>query len=280
MQNITLENVLYNAFQHYTNNLYTAIPCIVLTVYNNLEDQKVDVQPCVNQKTYEGDSTEHPPILGVPVVFPASSTSAFTFPINKGDTVLCVFSSKSTDVFKSGSGYPSDPNDFRRFDKRDAVAIPGLFPFQAAVNNPKKRTFSHSTQDAVLVHNIGTGSECEVRLKANGDIVANSPTKFEVNAPDVVVNSDTTTVNADTATINAPTTDINATTTTVTSPSITMVGNVSIDGNLSVTSGHTGTFNGSVSFVGGTVSHNGKSIGDTHKHSGVQTGGGQTGNPV
>ncbi len=31
---------------------------------------------------------------------------------------------------------------------------------------------------------------------------------------------------------------------------------------------------------GGVLTHNGKNVGDTHKHNGVQTGGGNTGNPI
>ena len=36
-------------------------------------------------------------------------------------------------------------------------------------------------------------------------------------------------------------------------------------------------FVGNAQFDGGSVTHNGKDIGNTHKHSGVQTGGGNTG---
>lgn len=39
---------------------------------------------------------------------------------------------------------------------------------------------------------------------------------------------------------------------------------------------HTGDFASS----GSSFTHNGKNVGDTHKHNGVQTGGGNTGNPI
>jgi hypothetical protein len=50
-------------------------------------------------------------------------------------------------------------------------------------------------------------------------------------------------------------------------------------------SGATGTgaaikIAGNVEFTGGTLTHNGKNIGSDHKHSGVQSGGSNTGNPV
>jgi len=50
------------------------------------------------------------------------------------------------------------------------------------------------------------------------------------------------------------------------------IGNVSLTGSLT-------TAGGDVSMSGGTITHNGKNIGSTHTHSGVQTGSGNTGGP-
>jgi hypothetical protein len=40
------------------------------------------------------------------------------------------------------------------------------------------------------------------------------------------------------------------------------------------------TMTGNFAFVGSSLTHNGKNIGSTHAHSGVTTGGGDTGAPV
>jgi phage baseplate assembly protein V len=40
------------------------------------------------------------------------------------------------------------------------------------------------------------------------------------------------------------------------------------------------TITGNVAISGGTLTHNGKDVGATHKHSGVEPGGGQSGQPV
>lgn len=278
MNEITLQEVLQSYVDSGLSSIYTALPCIVVNAY--LEEQRLDVQPVINIKDNEGISTPHPVILSVPLIFPASSTSSLTFPVNVGDTVLCVFAQRSTDVFKSSTdGKPQTPNDFRRLDKRDAIAIPGLWPFKNAINNPKRKSFTHDTSDTVLTHNVGTGNEVEVRLKKNGNLIINSPTKIEVNCTDAEVNSDT-------ATINAPSTEINATTTVINSPTITFNGNTVVSGNFSVASGYTSTFNGNLSMASGTLSvssgnitANGVSVGLTHTHSGVQTGSGSTGAP-
>jgi hypothetical protein len=53
--------------------------------------------------------------------------------------------------------------------------------------------------------------------------------------------------------------------------SITLEGNVTITGSLAVQGG---------AAITGTLTNNGAPVGSTHRHGGVQTGGGQTGTPV
>jgi len=65
--------------------------------------------------------------------------------------------------------------------------IPGIQPPGESINNPSKRTWPHSTEDVVLVNNIGTANECEVRLKASGDIVINTNQNVEVNCKNATV---------------------------------------------------------------------------------------------
>lgn len=190
MRQPSMEEGVSGAFDYFMTDLWFSIPCVVVNVHNSFQDQRVDVQPSVNKKYKLGVSVEEPVILHVPVIMPSSSTSSITFPINKGDTVLCVFSQRGLDVFKNSNGLPATPVDYRKFDMRDAVAIPGLFPFSKSPNNPSKHTFSHSTNDLAIVHNLGTSGECEIRLKQDGSIVINT-------ASSITVNADTATVNAD-----------------------------------------------------------------------------------
>ena len=74
---------------------------------------------------------------------------------------------------------------------------------------------------------------------------------------------------------------------TINSDGITIVGDVVMDNNLLVKGTITGQngFNitggtGATVDITGTISNNGVNIGSTHKHGGVQTGGGQTGTPT
>nr|WP_308410080.1 Gp138 family membrane-puncturing spike protein [Providencia stuartii] len=54
-------------------------------------------------------------------------------------------------------------------------------------------------------------------------------------------------------------------------------GNYQLTGNALIKGNH--SVNGNSESSGGTLKHNGRNIGDTHTHSGVQTGGGNTGGP-
>lgn len=169
---ITLESAMKAFFEHQMRSVYTAIPAVVMQV-RNAEEGRVDVKPLVNMVFPDYEDLEWATIPNVPLIYPSSSTSAFTFPVKQGDTVLLVFNQYSIDVFKAGDGSPQPPNDFRTFNMRDAVAIPGLFPFGLSINKKTNRTLSHSTDDAVLAHNLNTSAECELRMKQDGTIEIN-----------------------------------------------------------------------------------------------------------
>jgi hypothetical protein len=132
--------------------------------------------------------------MGVPIQFPVSKTAGFTFPISVGDTGLAVFSMRNMDAWKSGNGRPASPLNFAKFDKGDAIFIPGIQPPSVAVNNPAKRIWDHSTQDAVLVNGIGTTNEAELRIKPDGSILirTSGSVSVECDTADVLANSSAT----------------------------------------------------------------------------------------
>jgi hypothetical protein len=241
---------LIAAFQSQMNNVYTALPCIVVAIRDNLNTQMVDIQPTINQKLKDGTIKERAVILGVPVVFPVSKTSGFTFPINVGDTGLAVFSMRNIDAWKSGNGGSASPMNFAKMDKSDAVFIPGLQPMSSAVNNPAKRLWPHDTKDAVVVHNIGGPSEVEIRMKPTGDLIINTQRDVDINCNNAVVTANTSVI-VDTSHV-----DITAETMTVEVPETTWIGNITLMGNIIQTGSYTST---------GTVTFNGIIFG-THDH--------------
>lgn len=248
-----LDEVIQTQFQINMAEVYTAIPCVVISVHGNFSQQRVDVRPAINDLYKDQTSIEQAPILSVPVLLPGTRQSLVSFPIKVGDTVMCIFSQRSMDNFKIGNGQPGAPNDLRKFSDQDAVAIPGLSPFSRSVNNPMLRKFPHDpASDLVIAHNIGSGTEVMIQMQMNGNLIIN--TDF-----DVTVNSKTATINAtDSATVT--TQDV-----TVTADSGTFnIGSSTWNGDMTITGAW--TFNG-IPF-------------DTHKHTGVTPGGGVSGGPT
>ena len=236
-----MQDVLTAAFQSQMNNVYTAIPCVVVSVAG---PSSVNIQPAINQKMKDGGVKERPVIQSVPVSFPVSKTAGFTFPIKPGDTGIAVFSMRSIAGWKTSDGYPSTPLDYSKMDKNDAMFIPGIQTQSVAVNNPDKHIYDHSVEDAVMFNGLG-GNEAEVRIKQNGDVLIRTQQKVIVECDEANVTANTS------ASITTPTLSINAENTT-------WVGDVA----------HIGTFTfNSIPFA-------------THKHVGVTSGNQTSGTPV
>lgn len=268
-----LQEALSASFNYQADSIHTIIPCIVLAVRDNLNGMMVDIQPTINQKLEDGTTAERPQILGVPVQFPCSKTAAFTFPINVGDTGIALFSMRNLDAWKNGTGRPTAPMNNAKFDKGDAIFIPGIQPPSVSINNPAKRTWPHDTKDAVLVNNIGTGNEVEIRLKANGDCIINTNQNVEVNCENLTANVNTRAeVYAPDILIDASNSiELSTNTLQVTAPGgTTWIGNITMTGNLI----QTGTYS-----LTGAATFNGIAF-DTHKHTGVQAGPSNTGGPT
>ncbi|MCY1276651.1 hypothetical protein D9M69_385250 [compost metagenome] len=198
-----LDDLIQSHFVISMADVYTAIPCVVLNVHGDFSQQRVDVRPAINDKYKDGTSREHAPILSVPVILPGTRNSLISFPVNVGDTVMCIFSQRSMDNFKIGNGQPGEPNDFRKHSDQDAVAIPGLAPFSRSVNSPAVRKYQHApNQDLVIAHNIGSGTETMIQLKLDGQIIINTDEAVTVNAKSVNVNAQSGAFDIDSSTWN------------------------------------------------------------------------------
>lgn len=249
MIDIDLMDIIRTQFRIDMADVHTALPCKVVNVYQDNKQQKVDVVPSVNNLMKDGTGEPSMQILGIPIIFPGSQSTLISFPINAGDTVLCIFAQRSMDNFKIGSGEPTTANDMRKFSDQDAIAIPGLFPFGKSLNNPQVRKYPHdSNRDLCIAHNIASGTEVNLILKQSGDLIVNTEQAVTVNCKTGVMNA------TESYTINTPQLNINAAATT-------WAGNIIHTGNYTQTG--TSTFNG-IPFA-------------THKHLGVTTGSGTSG---
>ncbi len=122
----SLVDLIQNAISVETENIHTCVPGKFLSY--DYKTQKCSVQPLLRKVYIEKTAVNLPVIENVPVVFPRSSSAGITFPIHKGDKCLIIFCERSIDEWKS-QGEISTPQDPRRYDLSDAIAIPGLFSF-------------------------------------------------------------------------------------------------------------------------------------------------------
>ena len=90
--------------------------------------QEASVQPLLKVALASGEEASLPVINHVPVLWPRGGGAILSFPLEIGDTVLLVFSERSLDEWLQQGGELA-PQDPRSHDLSDAVALPGLYPF-------------------------------------------------------------------------------------------------------------------------------------------------------
>ena len=151
----TLTDAVRAAVLYQLNIIHTSFPGIIISYDHTV--QKAVIQPALNKNYTDGTTAPMPILTNVPIVFPRSGGAALTFPINPGDTVLVICSERSLDNWLNTGGQVT-PDDPRKFDLSDAMAIPGLYPFSQVSPAP-------NNSDVVLQYQ---GSQ--IRINANGDV--------------------------------------------------------------------------------------------------------------
>lgn len=188
-------------------------------------------------------SVPYPLVLDAPVVFPHGGGCTLTFPIKAGDECLVIFSDRSLDFWWQSGGTQMAATK-RRHDFSDAFVIPGPQSQTKKISGISTSAVQLRTDDAGAFVELNPGNHA-INLKTSGDLTA-----------------------------------LAAGSITVTAPTITLNGDVTINGNLSQgmgDGGGTATMLGPIT-VTNDVTAGGKSL-QNHVHNGVQTGSGQTGKP-
>lgn len=139
--NITFAEALQRIVNTFLfENCNTVVPAIVERQNDNF---RIECTPALNRKYPDGSILEYKPIVNVPLVYPRTRQAIFRLPkLQRGDTVLVLFAQKALDTWLSSSdGSKVSPDDPRRFDITDAIAIPGLYPFP--VNDPSPESIDN-----------------------------------------------------------------------------------------------------------------------------------------
>lgn len=230
------------------STMWTAMPGIITAV--NFSEMTCSVQPTIQGTVTLEDGTIQsvnlPLLIHVPICFPKAGGFILTLPLAVDDEVLVVFASRCIDSWWQSGGI-GRPMEARMHDLSDGFCIPGPSSKPNVVSGI-------SATGAQLRNEAGT---TYIEIAADGKIKLVAPAEIDITAPLTKVTGNMTVTGIITTGAIA----------TVTTGGGT--GEASFEGDMTVD----GTIEADEVTAGG--------IGlTTHKHSGVQTGGGTSGGPV
>lgn len=229
----------------------------------------VDVQILVNQVDGAGKAVPHVTVFGLPYMRVQGGVNAIVLDPQVGDIGMAVFAHSDISAVKS-SGGAANPGSGRRNSIAD-----GMYCFSLLSQVPAQYIrFDGAGIDVLSPGTItinATGGDVDVTASGNVNVTAGA--EAHIVAPTCVVDATTCGINATTCTVTAPTTTVNG--------HLTVNGPTTLNGPISQGSGAGGT---AASLIGplsvtNEVTGAGKQL-STHEHSGVTTGGGNTGPPI
>jgi hypothetical protein len=158
----TLPEIIEEKIAFDREDLSTAIPCTVVS-YDNV-NQTIVARPVMYDMDKDGVTRRQADIFSVPVMFPSSGGGSLTFPVNKGDSCLVIFSQRAFDTWWVSGKLPSQPSTQRFHDYNDAIAILGL--------KSKSNSLEASTENVELRYEDENGSLInKITMSPDGDVV-------------------------------------------------------------------------------------------------------------
>jgi len=171
-----LSEILRNSLDSLSASIRVMMPAKVIEYDETTQLAKV--QPLF-QDTFPGKTAQNlPELFDVPVVWMRVGLAVIYLPLKAGDQVALLFSDMSLDLWQESDGQtPLDPQDTRRHNLTDAVAVPGLY----APTNPIP------TVDGDDVRIILFDSDGNVRSQiylsgSSGDVVVIAEDKVRLGA--------------------------------------------------------------------------------------------------
>ena len=176
---------LHLAMDDLHSRIWTALPCIIKNVtWNNgapYAEVELAVMGRVRNEVQQVSFKSLPKLPACPILFPRGGGYSITFPVNKGDEALVIFSCRSIDEwFSQGKAAPSF--DLRMTDLSDGIVIVGLMSEKRTLNNintsglqirsddgKNSVTFQNGNISAVAQNEISLSvGSCELVLNKNG----------------------------------------------------------------------------------------------------------------
>ena len=182
-QQTGLNDVISAALDNFQSQLHTAIPCIVKRY--DPATRSGDILPAVKTLLRDGRVLSKPLIQSVPFVMPGGGGAFISLPVQVGDTVLALFSERSIDQWVHGDGSEADPEDYRKHNISDAIAIVGLYPYSKSLPTSGEDVIISYAKTLITIKKSG---DLEIKVNGNAKITAQN---VELNATDVNIKSGT-----------------------------------------------------------------------------------------
>lgn len=160
-----------SVIESYMEGFETAFPAVIKKVN---DDGTVDVTPSIRnvlknmQIEPDGKDKKPLPVLGVPVLWPGTSSAIVKFELKEGDPVLCVSSSRDLRAWVEGGEDkgPYDPKSFSGNDLNDLIAIPmsrgGKKKVVVEISHDGKVSVEADTELLIKTPNVKIDGELEV----------------------------------------------------------------------------------------------------------------------
>lgn len=251
--------------------LWTALPGIVQSF--DPVAMTCQVQPAIQGKVRSEDGTitlvNLPMLLDCPVVFPHGGGCSMTFPIKPGDECLVVFSSRAIDLWwQSGGVQP--PVEMRMHDLSDGFVLVGAYSQPKVLQNVSTAAVQLRSDDGQAFFELNPETH-NFTLTTPGNFSA-TVTDFTVDCQDFSVQCQSFSVQCSGCSISSETFDVTAgSSASITAPTIALNGQITGGGSGGATAMFTGNIEATGDVKAGPISLQG------HVHSGVTTGGSDTG---
>jgi hypothetical protein len=159
--------------EHAAANLRVAIPGIIQSF--DAKKQTATVQPAVTENIRLGQEESKPtplPLLtDVPVFFPRAGGYCLTFPVEKGDECMLIFSDMCIDGWWQSGGVQNQV-ETRRHDLSDAQAFLGITSVPRAVTDYSTNSVMLRNEEKNSYFEIVNGGDINIVSSGNIDMTA------------------------------------------------------------------------------------------------------------
>jgi hypothetical protein len=119
-------DLILSAISRALETLWVALPCTVIDYDSGT--QSATLRPAVRDTDDDGETINLPPLVEVPVIFPAGGGTAITWPLDSGDPGVAIFASRSISQWLVSGEINADPEGQRIGSLTDAMFVPGIRP--------------------------------------------------------------------------------------------------------------------------------------------------------